>query len=171
MQSVGTSFSCGIISGIFASVVTHPADVVKTSLQLFPSHYRHDALRLIFKKQGFSGFFVGLLPRLFRRTLIATLSWTVYDQVNPFVIFTVYSKPYAESSKILWTFWKLITLQQFARIFKLLLCALRFFWSSLQSQKLLLRFLEISKSYEAMLMKRNLFLELWSFLMFFFGVL
>lgn len=80
-ESVGTSFSCGIISGIFASVVTHPADVVKTSLQLFPSHYRHDALRLIFKKQGFSGFFVGLLPRLFRRTLIATLSWTVYDQV------------------------------------------------------------------------------------------
>jgi len=80
-SSVSHSFSCGIISGIFASVVTHPADVVKTSMQLFPSRYRHDPLRRIFKDQGFSGFFVGLLPRLVRRTLIATMSWTVYDKV------------------------------------------------------------------------------------------
>ena len=65
-SSVSHSFSCGIISGIFASVVTHPADVVKTSMQLFPSRYRHDPLRRIFKDQGFSGFFVGLLPRLVR---------------------------------------------------------------------------------------------------------
>jgi len=80
-SSIGHSFSCGIVSGIFASIVTQPADVVKTSLQLFPSRYRHDALRRIFKNQGFFGFFVGLLPRLVRRTLIATMSWTVYDRV------------------------------------------------------------------------------------------
>jgi len=80
-SSVGHSFSCGIVSGIFASIITHPADVVKTWMQLFPSRYRHDTVRTIFRDQGLSGFFVGLFPRLVRRTLIATMSWTVYDKV------------------------------------------------------------------------------------------
>ena len=32
-------FSCGIVSGCLASVVTQPADVVKTHMQLYPEKY------------------------------------------------------------------------------------------------------------------------------------
>jgi len=33
------TFTCGAFAGIMASVVTQPADVVKTRLQLFPHKY------------------------------------------------------------------------------------------------------------------------------------
>ena len=35
----GQTFICGILAGMLASVVTQPADVIKTRLQLFPHHY------------------------------------------------------------------------------------------------------------------------------------
>lgn len=35
----GAKFGCGIISGILASGVTQPADVIKTKMQLYPSIY------------------------------------------------------------------------------------------------------------------------------------
>ena len=84
---MGNSFLCGLTAGIFASVVTHPADVIKTSLQLFPERFGHrsgslDALRFIYRSQGWTGFMAGLMPRLVRRTLISAMSWTVFDKVS-----------------------------------------------------------------------------------------
>ena len=84
-NSVLRSFCCGLVAGTVASIITQPADVIKTSLQLFPAEYNHrktrETLRSIHRQLGFRGYFAGLLPRLVRRTLIAAMSWTVYDKV------------------------------------------------------------------------------------------
>jgi solute carrier family 25 protein 38 len=33
-------FSCGILAGFFASIITQPADVIKTKMQLFPAKFQ-----------------------------------------------------------------------------------------------------------------------------------
>ena len=84
-STMGKSFSCGLVAGIIASIVTHPADVIKTSLQLFPHRYRHrtrDTVLSIYHQLGVKGFFSGIMPRLIRRSLVSALSWTVYDRVR-----------------------------------------------------------------------------------------
>lgn len=77
------NFGCGVLAGVMASLVTQPADVVKTHVQLSPQEYRRtrDALRFIYKEYGFSGFFRGAVPRALRRTLMAAMAWTVYEQL------------------------------------------------------------------------------------------
>lgn len=109
------NFSCGVIAGVMASVVTQPADVVKTHIQVRPSHCSTaGAVRRIYmvcthvlvvffsKKQhfhyyitsnwglllwpflqehGMAGFFRGAVPRSLRRTLMAAMAWTVYEQL------------------------------------------------------------------------------------------
>ncbi|XP_053493573.1 mitochondrial glycine transporter B isoform X1 [Ictalurus furcatus] len=77
------NFSCGVFAGILASVVTQPADVVKTHMQVNPTRYcttRH-ALHLIYTEHGVGGFFRGAVPRSLRRTLMAAMAWTVYEQL------------------------------------------------------------------------------------------
>lgn len=76
-------FSCGILAGIFASIVTHPADVIKTKIQLYPNEFngvRNSVLR-IYEKYGVLGYFKGLVPRMLRRTLVTAMAWTVYEEV------------------------------------------------------------------------------------------
>ncbi|KAJ8404192.1 hypothetical protein AAFF_G00339650 [Aldrovandia affinis] len=77
------SFSCGVLAGVLASLVTQPADVVKTHVQLNPHQYRRtaDAVRFIYAEDGLRGFFRGAVPRSLRRTLMAALAWTVYEQL------------------------------------------------------------------------------------------
>lgn len=78
------AFICGSFAGILASVVTQPADVVKTRLQLFPHKYSStgSAVFCILKTNGVSGLFKGLVPRTLRRTLMASMSWTVYERLS-----------------------------------------------------------------------------------------
>ncbi|KAJ8254449.1 hypothetical protein COCON_G00210610 [Conger conger] len=77
------NFSCGVLAGVLASLVTQPADVVKTHIQV--SAHQHtrtrDAVRFIYTEHGFSGFFRGAVPRSLRRTLMAAMAWTVYEQL------------------------------------------------------------------------------------------
>ncbi|KAM4721397.1 mitochondrial glycine transporter [Rhinophrynus dorsalis] len=77
------NFSCGIMAGILASVATQPADVIKTHMQLSHEKYRWtwQAAYYIFQNHGLSGFFRGGLPRALRRTLMAAMAWTVYEQM------------------------------------------------------------------------------------------
>lgn len=43
------NFSCGVVAGIMASLATQPADVVKTHIQIRPSHWSTaDAVRYIY---------------------------------------------------------------------------------------------------------------------------
>jgi len=78
-----THFSCGLVAGCFASIVTQPADVVKTKMQIFPDRFSriHHCLIYVYKTYGAKGYFKGLVPRTLRRTLMAAFAWTVYEQM------------------------------------------------------------------------------------------
>jgi len=76
-------FSCGIVAGIGASLVTQPADVLKTKMQLYPDKFKSipEVAVYVYKKYGAQGYFKGLAPRMIRRTMIAAMSWTLYEQM------------------------------------------------------------------------------------------
>jgi len=82
-QNTYAHFLCGLNAGLLASVVTHPSDVVKTQMQLYPSRYNGtvDCVRVIYTQQGFQGFLRGITPRCIRRTLISAMSWTVFEEI------------------------------------------------------------------------------------------
>ncbi|XP_062422065.1 mitochondrial glycine transporter B-like [Pungitius pungitius] len=75
------NFACGILSGILASLITQPADVVKTRVQVSPQMRTAEAIRTIYVEHRLQGFFRGAVPRALRRTLIAAMAWTVYEQM------------------------------------------------------------------------------------------
>ncbi|XP_028304326.1 mitochondrial glycine transporter B-like isoform X2 [Gouania willdenowi] len=76
------NFGCGVVAGVMASLATQPADVVKTYIQVRLSHCStSEAIRCIYTEHGVSGFFRGAVPRSLRRTLMAAMAWTVYEQL------------------------------------------------------------------------------------------
>jgi len=82
-QSPLMFFSCGIVAGCLASVVTQPADVVKTHMQLYPDRFSsvHKVIYYVYEKDGVAGFLRGIIPRTLRRTMMAAMAWTVYEQM------------------------------------------------------------------------------------------
>ncbi|XP_014679058.1 PREDICTED: solute carrier family 25 member 38-A-like [Priapulus caudatus] len=76
-------FSCGIVSGVLASAATQPADVIKTKIQIFPGRFSSvtHVVRYVYRVYGIQGYFKGLIPRTMRRTMMAAMAWTVYEQV------------------------------------------------------------------------------------------
>merc|ERR1719188_2075550 len=61
-------FSCGVLAGFLASLVTQPADVIKTQLQLAQHGTNTNnkvlmVIRNIYQTRGISGFTSGLVPR------------------------------------------------------------------------------------------------------------
>ncbi|XP_077415768.1 mitochondrial glycine transporter A-like [Vanacampus margaritifer] len=79
------NFSCGILAGVSASLVTQPADVVKTLVQVNPQLRTTDAIRYIYVEHGLEGFLRGALPRCLRRTMMAAMAWTVYEQMMAYL--------------------------------------------------------------------------------------
>lgn len=67
-----------------ASAVTQPADVLKTKMQLYPNKFNGllSVIVYVHSKYGLKGYFKGLVPRMLRRTLMAAMAWTVYEQIN-----------------------------------------------------------------------------------------
>ncbi|XP_051171188.1 mitochondrial glycine transporter-like isoform X2 [Leptopilina boulardi] len=83
-QETFTHFCCGVFAGICASVVTHPADVVKTKMQLYPNKFKnaHNAFIFVYQKYGPFGYFKGIVPRMLRRTLMTAMAWTLYEKIT-----------------------------------------------------------------------------------------
>uniref|UniRef100_A0A0B7AMB2 Mitochondrial glycine transporter n=1 Tax=Arion vulgaris TaxID=1028688 RepID=A0A0B7AMB2_9EUPU len=77
------NFTNGVLSGLLASFVTQPADVIKTNMQLYPTKYGRlkNVIILIYTERGLAGFWRGMVPRLMRRTLMSAMSWTMYEEV------------------------------------------------------------------------------------------
>lgn len=77
------NYACGINAGLLASIVTQPADVIKTKMQLHPHKYKNslECLRTILSESGSSGLLRGITPRCLRRALISAMSWTVYEEL------------------------------------------------------------------------------------------
>jgi len=78
-----THFSCGMLAGLLASLVTHPADVVKTKMQISPELYHSivHASKKILADAGPRGFLIGFAPRMLRRALMSSLAWTLYEDM------------------------------------------------------------------------------------------
>ena len=78
-----THFSCGMLAGFLSSLVTHPADVVKTKMQIQPEVYRSIFLasRKILADAGPRGFMIGFAPRMLRRALMSAFAWTIYEEI------------------------------------------------------------------------------------------
>lgn len=76
-------FTCGVLAGVLASLVTQPFDVVKTKMQLYPDKFTSfpQSTVMVYKKYGPAGYFKGLVPRMVRRTLMAAMAWTVYEKI------------------------------------------------------------------------------------------
>ncbi|XP_070380040.1 mitochondrial glycine transporter-like isoform X1 [Dermacentor albipictus] len=81
---VAANFTCGLVAGLLASLVTQPADVIKTHMQLQPGKFRSilTSILLIAKEEGMVGYFRGLVPRMLRRTLVTAMAWSFYEQVT-----------------------------------------------------------------------------------------
>jgi len=82
-QPSSVHFLCGMMAGVLASLVTQPADVIKTELQLTRGQGGRVLTTAadILHKQGLSGFTTGFVPRALRRTMMAALAWTVYEKM------------------------------------------------------------------------------------------
>lgn len=78
------NFTCGIFAGILASMVTQPADVLKTKMQLYPNKFNGiwSVVVYVYSQHGMSGYFKGMVPRMLRRTLISAMAWTVYESIS-----------------------------------------------------------------------------------------
>lgn len=75
-------FACGFAAGILASIVTQPADVIKTKMQLEQKKQGLGrTVQGIYAQHGLAGFTIGLAPRMLRRTLMAALAWSVYEKM------------------------------------------------------------------------------------------
>ena len=90
MDDRGSSFSnfaSGCVAGVIATALTHPADVVKTRMQLdrgegkFGRKTLRQTVQAIMAADGFSGFWRGAAPRLMKRTAATTLTWVCFEEM------------------------------------------------------------------------------------------
>merc|ERR1719370_2067215 len=86
-QLVGLSpeaahMTAGLGAGLLASLVTQPADVVKTQMQLGKEQKISSAVASIYREGGLGGFGKGLAPRMLRRSVMAALAWTLYEKIT-----------------------------------------------------------------------------------------
>lgn len=81
--SPGITFACGLGSGVAASILTQPFDVLKTKMQLRTSSSENiiTSSASMLKTGGFKSFFAGTTPRILRRSLMSAFSWTIFDSL------------------------------------------------------------------------------------------
>ena len=83
-------FFAGVAAGTLATTMTHPADVIKTRLQLQPVVAGGTGFvngRMIAKevgrvlaREGVRGFFTGLPARVLKRATSTALTWTLFEE-------------------------------------------------------------------------------------------
>ena len=78
------NFPCGVVSGVMASVITQPFDVIKTRMQVYPHSFPtlSETVLVTIKDMGLRGLFTGFVPRATRRTLMAAFTWAFYEEVG-----------------------------------------------------------------------------------------
>lgn len=87
--SAGANFGLGAVAAVAATVLTQPADVVRTHMQLGigggagPGASVGAALRSALKAGGPRALLAGTAPRVLKRTLQTALVWTLYEELQP----------------------------------------------------------------------------------------
>ena len=71
-------------AAVMASLVTHPFDVIKTRMQIYPQIYPKfiGTLRTMIQQEGSRAFLAGIGPRLARKGLNAAITWAIYEQLS-----------------------------------------------------------------------------------------
>lgn len=76
----GDRIAAALFAGLAATTMVHPADVLKTRLQLpgaKPGLLQ--AAQAVWEERGVRGFLAGIAPRLVRKSLMSGLAWTSYE--------------------------------------------------------------------------------------------
>ncbi|WVN86208.1 uncharacterized protein L203_101369 [Cryptococcus depauperatus CBS 7841] len=77
----------GIMAAVLATVMTSPADVIKTRMQVNPTEHpsiRKAIIRII-QERGAMGFFSGTSLRISRKAASAAIGWTIYESLLIFL--------------------------------------------------------------------------------------
>lgn len=86
--SVGGNFGCAGTAAVMASIITHPADVTRTRLQLSiptkgtPRTATVQLVKELCYNEGASSLWRGLCPRLLRRGLSSAITWTAFEELS-----------------------------------------------------------------------------------------
>ena len=93
LPSAAVNFASGTVAAIAATLITQPADVVRTRVQLGLATSGVGGsgggasivtvLKQIATSQGMQGMLVGAAPRMVKRTLQTALVWTLYEELMP----------------------------------------------------------------------------------------
>jgi solute carrier family 25 protein 38 len=82
------TFLAGVLAGAFATTVTHPADVLKTRLQLKSARGRFvdgrillSELAALMREEGPRALLVGVQARIIKRAVSSALTWTLFEEV------------------------------------------------------------------------------------------
>ncbi|EGR33353.1 mitochondrial carrier protein, putative [Ichthyophthirius multifiliis] len=82
------SMISGMVSGIVATTVSHPFEIIRARLQIMSKFEKNpayqysgifDAFRKIYIYEGFTGYYRGLAPRLVRKPLANTLTFGIFE--------------------------------------------------------------------------------------------
>eukprot|EP00884_Botryococcus_braunii_P020980 jgi/Botrbrau1/7566/Bobra.0159s0016.1 len=87
LPKTAVNVSAGVVAAMAATLITQPADIVRTQMQL--GLLKADrlgtlgTLRTLLRDVGPRVLFAGLLPRVMKRTLQTVLVWTLYEEIQP----------------------------------------------------------------------------------------
>lgn len=81
LAQTGVSFAGGYIAGIFAAIVSNPADVLvsKINNESKEGESLGAATRRIYGRIGFSGLWQGVVTRIFMLGTLTGMQWLIYD--------------------------------------------------------------------------------------------
>ena len=89
LPSTAVNFASGTVAAVAATLMTQPADVVRTRVQLgfaakeAGGRSTISVLQHVLASQGYKGLLVGAGPRIIKRTLQTALVWTLYEELMP----------------------------------------------------------------------------------------
>ena len=88
LPSTAVNFTCGLLAGAGATLFTHPADVVKTRLQIRDARGRFvdgtvlvAEVRSLVAREGPHALMVGLGARVSKRAAQTALTWTLFEEL------------------------------------------------------------------------------------------
>lgn len=83
---MGESLACGSFAGWVSSTITFPLDVVRRRLQLNGQRGERlqykgftDTIQSIYRKQGLSGFYTGILPEYYKVVPGVAIAFCIYE--------------------------------------------------------------------------------------------